>query len=179
MSEENKINFADNKTDILKIVIETRNFEISNFWKRSNYFLVLNSALAVGFFRSISSGSGAPDYQILFSIIGIITSYLWLQVTFGGKFWQEYWEYRLKQIERTMGLDINLFDTTNEVTRQAVQDSFAENKSDTTMQKTLCNEFDGWLEKQILNKPSVTKSMTKLSLLFVIFWIVLLLITFL
>jgi hypothetical protein len=36
--------------DIYKYVLDTRNFEISLFWQRSNYFLVLNSALAVGFF---------------------------------------------------------------------------------------------------------------------------------
>lgn len=30
--------------------LDTRNFEISLYWQRSNYFLVLNTALAVGFF---------------------------------------------------------------------------------------------------------------------------------
>ena len=35
---------------LFKIALETRNFEILLYWQRSNYFLVLNTALAVGFF---------------------------------------------------------------------------------------------------------------------------------
>ncbi|ENN6985946.1 hypothetical protein ACAB91_004506 [Vibrio parahaemolyticus] len=34
-----------------KIALETRNMEIKLFWQRSNYFLALNAALALGFFR--------------------------------------------------------------------------------------------------------------------------------
>src|SRR5207248_3234570 len=36
--------------DAYKIALETRNLEINLFWQRSNYFLVLNTAIAVGFF---------------------------------------------------------------------------------------------------------------------------------
>ena len=35
---------------IYEIAVETRKLEIDLFWKRSNYFLVLSTATAVGFF---------------------------------------------------------------------------------------------------------------------------------
>ncbi len=36
---------------IYRVALDTRNSEISLFWQRSNFFLVLNTALAVGFFN--------------------------------------------------------------------------------------------------------------------------------
>ncbi|HEY4679149.1 MAG TPA: hypothetical protein VIJ01_18425 [Candidatus Angelobacter sp.] len=37
--------------DAYKVLIDTRNLEINLFWQRSNYFLVLNTGLAIGFFN--------------------------------------------------------------------------------------------------------------------------------
>lgn len=37
--------------DLFKFVLDTRNFEITNFWQRSNHFLVLNTGIAIGFFN--------------------------------------------------------------------------------------------------------------------------------
>ena len=34
--------------ELYKIAIQTRNLELGFFWQRSNYFLVLNTALATG-----------------------------------------------------------------------------------------------------------------------------------
>ena len=39
------------KFDFYKISIEIRNLEIGLFWQRSNYFLVLNTAVAVVSFQ--------------------------------------------------------------------------------------------------------------------------------
>ena len=37
--------------DLYKTLLDTRNLEISLFWQRSNYFLVLNTGIAFGFFN--------------------------------------------------------------------------------------------------------------------------------
>jgi hypothetical protein len=52
--------------DVYKLVSDTRNFEISLFWQRSNYFLALNSALAVGFFNI-----KIIKYQLFLAIFGL------------------------------------------------------------------------------------------------------------
>jgi len=37
--------------DLYKTLLDTRNLEINLFWQRSNYFLVLNTGIAFGFFN--------------------------------------------------------------------------------------------------------------------------------
>ncbi len=60
-----------NKFDLYKIALETRNFEISLFWQRSNYFLVLNTAIAIEFFAKANE-----TFQIFPSTLGITISIL-------------------------------------------------------------------------------------------------------
>jgi hypothetical protein len=83
--------------DIYKNVLDTRNFEISFFWQRSNYFLVLNSALALGFF-SLKMRS----YEYGLAVFGLLVSLLWCGVNLGSKFWQSVWENRLSKIEKKL-----------------------------------------------------------------------------
>src|SRR4051812_19960176 len=72
---------------------QTRNFEIGLFWQRSNYFLVLNTAIAAGFFVADRS------FRPLLCVLGGVVSALWLAVNLGSKFWQERWEHRLSIAE--------------------------------------------------------------------------------
>src|SRR4051794_39983352 len=44
--------------DAYQVLLSTRNLEIGLFWQRSNYFLVLNSGLALGFFSLLKANSG-------------------------------------------------------------------------------------------------------------------------
>lgn len=50
--KEQQIEFVPQieKKDLYKIAIETRNLEIGMLWQRSNYFMALNTAIAIGFF---------------------------------------------------------------------------------------------------------------------------------
>ncbi len=88
---KNNIKPTLEKKDLYKVALDTRNFEISLFWQRSNYFLALNSALALGFFNLKEQGL----YGLVMAIFGIIVSYLWVRVNLGSKFWQSRWERRL------------------------------------------------------------------------------------
>ena len=90
--------------DIYKIALDTRNFEISLFWQRSNYFLVLNSALALGFFNLKEQ-----KYSLFMAIFGIIVSWLWFCVNLGSKFWQTRWEQRLSVIENRIDPELKFF----------------------------------------------------------------------
>lgn len=64
--------------ELFKVAVDTLKFEIQMFWQRSNYFMVLNTAIAVGFF----SGK-AGQYTWVLSCLGILVSLLWYFVTLG------------------------------------------------------------------------------------------------
>ena len=86
--------FTDSVKDLYGTLLTTRNLEIGLFWQRSNYFLVLNTGIALGFFNLDGS-----LYRLLFAAMGLIASALWLQVCLGGKYWQTRWEQRLMDFE--------------------------------------------------------------------------------
>ncbi|ENN6985945.1 hypothetical protein ACAB91_004505 [Vibrio parahaemolyticus] len=98
---------------------------------------------------------------------GLLVSFLWFQVNLGSKYWQSRWEERLKVQEKKAAPNLEFFAASKETIHKDVQDSlngvFAND-----------NWFKVWLNKQILTKPSVSDTMSKLSLTFVAGWFVLL-----
>jgi len=68
----------------LDIALINRNFEIGLFWQRSNYFLVLNSAIAIAFFSFLGNDNNSKAIPIVMAGFGLIVSCLWLRVLFGG-----------------------------------------------------------------------------------------------
>ncbi|GAB4532192.1 MAG: hypothetical protein Tsb0014_16410 [Pleurocapsa sp.] len=141
--------------ELYKIAIETRNFEIKLFWQRSNYFLVLNTAIAVGTFSKIST-----DFRISFAALGIVISYLWVCVNLGSKYWQSRWENKVAQLEQEISREIDLFSADRKMTYFAVKQSL----SDYGQSQLGVHDY------LVLEKPSVSKMMTYLSASFVIFW---------
>lgn len=150
--------------DAYKIALDTRNFEIGLFWQRSNYFFVLNAALAVGFFRLTND-----MYALLLAILGTFASFLWYRVNLGSKYWQSRWEHRLSEKEKEIADGLNFFSASPKLINEDVIDSFSHNA-----------EKKGWFQKylecQALKKPSVSYNMTLLSLVFLVAWVLLLMI---
>ncbi|MDA8415976.1 MAG: hypothetical protein M0Z78_02715 [Betaproteobacteria bacterium] len=142
------------KIELYKILIETRNFEINLFWQRANYFLVLNTALAVGFF-----GQEHGLFRLIIVIGGFLSSFLWYFVCLGGKFWQARWEQRLADFEKENMGDINFFYVSQEQIKKDVENN---------MSSEIC--IKGLCYKQVLKKPSVSYQMVKLSVIFIAFW---------
>lgn len=172
--EGNQPSNNDNLTDkeLYKIALETRNFEINLFWKRSNYFLVLNSALAIGFFNNFhgknsSNATSNPFYPICFAIFGFIVSILWLRVNLGSKFWQARWENVLIDLEKkrlSKYPSIKLFSAESDILNKDAEEGL----------KSLDKDCIGRLLKRcILQKPSVSRSMIYLSIFFCIAWAIL------
>jgi hypothetical protein len=146
--------------DFYKIVLDTRNFEISLFWQRSNYFLVLNSALAVGFFNLKTT-----EYALLLSLLGLVASFLWFYVNLASKFWQSRWEHRLKLVEDKIAPDMKCFAADKETIERDVKES---------LKLSQHKGVQSLLDRLIAKKPSVSYAMTLLSLVFVIAWAVIL-----
>lgn len=143
--------------DLYQTLLETRNLEIKLFWERSNYFLVLNSAIALGFFNMTER-----RYALVFAVMGILASTLWFWVCLGGKFWQTRWEQRLADFEAEHLASLEFFGASRERISKDVERGLA---------------FDrlGWLQGAIYKlalkrKPSVSYSMIRLSVLFVVGW---------
>src|SRR5688572_6711091 len=80
--------------DVHSTLVATRNLEIGLFWQRANYFLVLNSAMALGFFNLKET-----TYALVLALMGLSSSILWVLVCLGGKYWQTRWEQRLMDFE--------------------------------------------------------------------------------
>jgi hypothetical protein len=148
---------------LFKVALETRNFEISMFWQRSNYFLVLNSALAVGFFSQQSK-----VYAPILALLGMFASLLWIGVNLGGKYWQSRWEHELVVRERQLYPDDPLFGASPLQRDQYVSVSLSWNNHGILRR---------WWDKRVLAKPSVSASMTYLSACFLLAWIGLLVIS--
>jgi len=144
--------------DKYKFALEARNNEISLFWQRCNYFMVLNTAIAIGFFVRKSNND---EYSILLCALGAIVSFIWYLVSIGSKFWQSRWERRLEIIEEEFDGDVNLYSASWDVIYSDVEESLNNNRH-----KDL-HKFFNWQVKQ---KPSVSFLMSLLALVFVGVW---------
>lgn len=143
--------------DLHATLVATRNFEINLFWQRANYFLVLNSALAVAFFNLKDA-----RYILLFGVVGFIASLLWFWVCLGGKFWQTRWEQRLMDFEAMYLPELHFFSADGDRIRRDVARGLGFHPARGLKRMIY--------ETALENKPSVSFSMILLSALFMVAW---------
>jgi len=142
---------------LFEIALATRNFEISLFWQRSNYFLVLNTALAVGFF-SVKE----KRYALVLAGIGVISALLWFFVNLGSKYWQSRWEHELAIRERRLDFEEPLFAADRDQTDRHVRESLLYHDH---------SRLYRLIDRMILLKPSVSLMMILLSVIFFLVWV--------
>jgi hypothetical protein len=153
-------NGQDALRDFYKVLIDTRNVEIHLFWQRSNYFLILNTGIAFGFFNLKEA-----RYVWIMAIFGLLASILWFRVCLGGKYWQARWEQRLQDFEREHFPHLVFF--------LAPEGRVREDASRGLLFFEL-NPIKRFVYKQASrSKPSVSFSMILLALLFVFGWMAL------
>lgn len=83
----------------LKVALDNRAFEIQLFWQRSNYFLVLMTALGVATF-SVRDILLSP----IVAMFATAASYFWFRTNLGSKFWQESWEVEVIALAKEQGI---------------------------------------------------------------------------
>jgi hypothetical protein len=161
------ITMADETEDLNREVYraarETRNFEISLFWERSNYFLVLSTAIGIAFFAVPK-----PKHEGILAAFGMLVAAIWFAVNLGSKFWQSRWEHRLRIVEKALRPGMDLFSASWETVQDDVRQSLEFRK------RGPVHRLYGRL---VLLKPSVTMMMTLLSALFFAFWMILLIVS--
>ena len=139
-----------------KTAYQTRNLEIQLFWQRSNYFLVLNTAIVTGV--ALKLGSAEPLVGV-FIAFGILVSSLWYRVNLGSKFWQSRWEQKLHDLEVQLAPSVTMFSSSRGEILDDVRRS-VESPAGEAWWRHLVNNH-------ILSKPSVSRNMLILSAGFV------------
>jgi len=142
----------------LQIALDNRAFEIQLFWQRTNYFLVLITALGIGVF-SISDNF----FSLLIAILGVCSSFLWFRTNLGSKFWQESWEVEVEYLAEEHG--IRSFERSLEDIQRQVTKSLRDGPRNAKKSR-----YEKWLDGQTLKKYSVTRHMITLSLISSLLW---------
>lgn len=152
----------------LSIALDNRAFEIQLFWQRSNYFLVLMTALGIGVF-TISDQALA----LLISMFAAVTSWYWYQTNLGSKFWQESWEVEVVALAKSLNIASFERPTADiiEQVRKSLSDARPHDPNLSAQHKT-GNAVRRWIDRQIVKKPSVSHYMILLSLTSVLLWTV-------
>jgi len=87
-----------------EIANDNRKFEIENYWKRANYYWLLQVAVYTGYFYSITAKDNdylCKNLEIIVGItcLGFLTALAWLLSNIGSKQWQENWENHVSMLE--------------------------------------------------------------------------------
>lgn len=136
-----------------------RAFEIQLFWQRSNYFLVLMTALGVGAF-AIEDGT----FALVVSLFATIASFLWIRTNLGSKFWQESWEAEVVMLAREH--HIRSFErSTSEITEQV---RAALHGAQQAEERSFARR---WIDHLVTKKYSVTSHMIILSFASTLVWL--------
>lgn len=92
----------EEKKEVIKIILDTRKFEIELYWKRSTYYWTLIGAIFVGYFTTYAHFDDEPrKLEILYFLncLGLLFSVGWYFVNRGSKFWQMNWEKHAEALE--------------------------------------------------------------------------------
>ncbi|HEV7165950.1 MAG TPA: hypothetical protein VGO35_11220 [Gammaproteobacteria bacterium] len=80
-----------------------RLFEIEMFWKRSLVYWGFIAAAFVAFAALAAKGS---RYSVVFCCFGFVCSVVWSIGNRGSKYWQEYWEIKVKDVQHAVTGDM-------------------------------------------------------------------------
>ncbi len=142
----------------LDIALANRVFEIQSFWQRSNYFLVLLTALGAATFTIDDKA-----IQAILSALSAVCAWFWYRTNLGSKFWQESWEVEVNLLSEKIGIES--FKRSMAGVKEQVHNSLLPSNTE----KNWLRKF---VDRQTVSKPSVTFNMIILSLVVFIVWVV-------
>jgi hypothetical protein len=90
----------------LKRAYELRDFEITHYWKRAQYFWGFLAVIYAGFFATLITHSKGNkiyiEYILIICSVGCVFSFAWYLVNRGSKRWQEHWENIINDLENKL-----------------------------------------------------------------------------
>lgn len=157
---------------LFKIALETRNFEITQLVQRNNFFMIFQGVAFAGLAQSTHT---IPVVSFMLCLAGLLVSIYQTGMASGAKFWQEYWEAALSNIETNLlkhisdsdqerRLLLSLFHDDQEIYNKMVKSSLR------------CNGCS-WTGKLIMMRFSVSKIPILVGVSLSIIWFLLLLCT--
>lgn len=90
---------------LFTVALETRNFEISQLVQRNNFFMIFQGVLLAGM---IQSSHTKPVVSFLVCLAGFAVSFYQVRMAAGAKFWQEYWEAVLQDIDEELNKHLSI-----------------------------------------------------------------------
>ena len=75
---------------------QNRLFEVDLFWKRALFFWGFIAATFVGY---VTINKQLSNLSIIISVFGFVCSFAWTLANRGSKYWQEYWERKVENLE--------------------------------------------------------------------------------
>lgn len=84
---------------LFKIALATRDFEITQLVQRNNFFMIFQGVLFAGVMQSAHT---KPLVSLLVCLVGLAVSLFQVGMASGAKFWQEYWEEVLREVEKKL-----------------------------------------------------------------------------
>jgi len=102
--KERDENFQRKKLEFEKS-LEIRNFEIDNFWKRSWFFGALFIAMIGGYY-TLKTAIDPIFPPAILSFLLLIVALSQSLMCRGSKYWQERWEYKTKNREAALNIDV-------------------------------------------------------------------------
>lgn len=86
----------------LEIAWNTRDFEISMYWKRATYYWAFITSIFIAYFYVLNSSNLFVHHNLilfLVILIGCAFSLAWVLTNISSKFWQNNWEYHINFLE--------------------------------------------------------------------------------
>ena len=99
LPEIRKENDIEALKSLFKIALATRDFEITQLVQRNNFFMIFQGVLFAGVMQSAHT---KPLVSFLVCFVGLAVSLFQAGMASGAKFWQEYWEEALKEVEKKL-----------------------------------------------------------------------------
>ncbi|CAH7111717.1 conserved membrane hypothetical protein [Vibrio chagasii] len=99
LPEIRKENDIEALKSLFKIALATRDFEITQLVQRNNFFMIFQGVLFAGVMQSSHT---KPLVSFLVCLVGLAVSLFQVGMASGAKFWQEYWEEALRQVEKKL-----------------------------------------------------------------------------
>ncbi|TIH06231.1 hypothetical protein [Pseudomonas leptonychotis] len=159
-------------SQLYKLCIETRNFEISQLINRNSFFMIFQGVLLAGI---IQSAGNIAIVSFVGCLCGLLVSLLQTGMACGAKYWQEYWETSTVLAEEEI-----LKNVENDTERQAMYQLFSMSPEamHEQVRKRLYERKSGFIVSHlILKKYSASKIPIYVGMVFSITWFFLLLAT--
>lgn len=156
---------------LYKTALDLRNFEISQLVQRNNFFMICQGVMLAGV---VQSAHGIPVVSFLVCLAGFVIAIFQVGMASGAKFWQDYWQEKLRKIETELISGLKKTDERNKFFQLFHKDKYEYEKMVSKQLGYQCNTFVG---KLILKKYSVSQIPIYVALGLCIVWALLVLCT--